>query len=302
MSGKTWRGDLKDRCKDGSFFWAAVTIAPIHDDEGQIVNLVASHKDISERKAAETAMREAMLRTEIANRAKGELLANMSHELRTPLNAIIGFSSMMNEGVYGPIENPQYDEYSKIINSSACHLLDIINDILDVSAIEAGKLSLNEETFAVDEVITSTLMLIEQRALEGGVLVSSDITTDAPYLFADARRFKQIVLNLVSNAVKFTLKDGKVQVDYSINENGCPTLCVTDTGIGMDADGVALALTQFGQADSGHTRKYEGTGLGLPLTLGLVEMHGGTMDVQSAKGLGTSITVVLPKERSAHFD
>ena len=299
LAGETWRGDLKDRCKDGTCFWAAVTIAPIHDTAGNLVNFVSSHVDIGDRKAAEDAMQEAVLRTEIANRAKGELLANMSHELRTPLNAIIGFSSMMNEGVYGKMDNPHYEEYSKIITSSAHHLLDIINDILDVSAIEAGKLKLHEEVFSVSEIISSTLHLIEHRADEGDVNVTSQVMSDAPYFYADARRFKQILLNLVSNAVKFTPEGGTVQVQYGVDGKGCPVLCVQDTGIGMDATQLKVALTQFGQADGSHTRKHEGTGLGLPLTMGLVEMHGGTMDVQSAKGKGTAITITFPKERVA---
>lgn len=297
LSGNSWRGELQDRCKDGTTFWAAITIAPILDADGTIVNFVSSHVDISERKATEDALNEAVLRTEIANRAKGELLANMSHELRTPLNAIIGFSSMMNEGVYGPIANPQYEEYTKIITSSATHLLDIINDILDVSAIEAGKLKLNEELFGAEDNIASTLSLIEHRASEGVVDVALKVTPQNAVLFADARRFKQIVLNLVSNAVKFTQKGGSVQVDYSVNADGCPFVSVTDTGIGMNAAEIQVALSQFGQADSSHARKYEGTGLGLPLTLGLVEMHGGTMDIKSTVGSGTTVLVTFPKER-----
>lgn len=297
LSGNSWRGELQDRRKDGTTFWAAITIAPILDADGTIINFVSSHVDISERKATEDALNEAVLRTEIANRAKGELLANMSHELRTPLNAIIGFSSMMNEGVYGPIANPQYEEYAKIITSSACHLLDIINDILDVSAIEAGKLKLHEEPFGVEDNIASTLSLIEHRATEAAVDVALKVTPKKAVLFADARRFKQIILNLLSNAVKFTQKGGSVQIDYSIHTDGCPLISVTDTGIGMSADEIQVALSQFGQADSSHARKYEGTGLGLPLTLGLVEMHGGTMDIKSVAGSGTKVLVTLPKER-----
>lgn len=300
LSGKTWRGELRDKRKDGSLLWAGATITPIFDDSGNITNFVSSHVDIAERKATEEAMQGALLQTEVANRAKSELLANMSHELRTPLNAIIGFSSMMVGEVYGKIGNDKYEEYSEIINNSANHLLEMINDVLDVSAIEAGKLKLYEEEFSVSDSILSTMHLVEQRAEDGGVSVNSSIDTGNDVLFADKRRFKQILINLLSNAIKFTLEGGTVKIEYTVNDSGHPLLRVSDTGIGMDAKDLDIAFSQFGQADSGLARKHEGTGLGLPLTKGLVEMHGGTIDVQSAKGKGTTVTVIFPPQRCAN--
>ena len=294
--GEEWRGELEDLRKDGSSFWVAATISPVRDEAGAITHYVAAEQDITGRKLAERQASEARLQAEMASKAKTELLANMSHELRTPLNAIIGFSDAMHTELFGPLGHPKYKEYAEDIHASGEHLLALINDILDVSAIEAGKLQLSEEAVNLGLVIDACLRLMAGRASNGGVqLLRSD--GQAPLVTADERRIRQVILNLLSNAVKFTPQGGEVTIKLAQEDTGDVTITVTDSGIGMSPADIAKALEPFGQVDSVLHRKYEGTGLGLPLSIGLVEMHGGRLVIDSARHKGTSVTVRLPAAR-----
>ncbi|CAA7627068.1 putative Histidine kinase [Candidatus Terasakiella magnetica] len=297
LSGQQWRGELMDRSKGGRIFWASISISPVRDESNAITHFVAMHEDITERKLAEKNIRLGKEQAEIASRAKSEILTNMSHELRTPLNAVIGYSETLLAGVFGPFPNPKFEEYINDIHDSGLHLLDVINDILDVSAIDAGKIDLHEESVRLREVVEATIRLIVPRAEKGKVIVLDDVPSDLPRLRADERRLKQIVLNLVSNAVKFTPEGGTVTVSARLTVLGAMEVFVSDTGIGMDEADISKALTVFGQVDSGLSRSHEGTGLGLPLTQGLVELHGGVMAISSGKGVGTTVTVTFPAER-----
>jgi len=233
---------------------------------------------------------------ELANRAKSEFLANMSHELRTPLNAIIGFAEIMRDELSGPIDNPYYKDYMRDIYASANHLLEVINDILDVSKVEAGKIGLQESCFDVDSAIQSALRLVVARADEAGVAIEYEPRAGLPRLYADARRVKQMLLNLLSNAVKFTPAGGRVAVDVRLANDGL-SISVADTGIGIAEDKIPLVFTPFAQVDGSLKRKYEGTGLGLTLTKGLVELHGGAITMESALRQGTTVTLWFPNER-----
>ena len=295
--GEVWQGVIEDRCKNGETFWADVTIAPIRSQEGVVTHYSASHENITLRKDAERQMVEAKKQAEIASRAKSDLMANMSHELRTPLNAIIGFSSTMREEVFGPVGHEKYREYLDDIQYSGQHLLELINDILDVSAIEAGALNLYENQIDVSNLLISSVRLIQPRADAGDVRVAIVKGEGTPHLFVDERRIKQVMLNLLSNAVKFTPEGGEVSIRSHLNDDGSFSIVVKDSGIGMDEAERAMALTTFGQVDSGLDRKHEGTGLGLPLTKGLMELHGGTLSVSSEKGQGTEVTATFPKTR-----
>ena len=295
--GKVWQGEIEDRCKNGETFWADVTIAPIRSQEGVITHYSASHENITLRKDAERQMIEAKKQADVASRAKSDLMANMSHELRTPLNAIIGFSSTMQEEIFGPVGHEKYREYLDDIHYSGQHLLELINDILDVSAIEAGALELHESQVDVTALFENSVRLIKPRADVGDVRIVTLGGEDAQLLFVDERRIKQVMLNLLSNAVKFTPQEGEVLIRSSLNDDGSFSIVVKDSGIGMDADELAMALTTFGQVDSGLDRKHEGTGLGLPLTKGLMELHGGTLSISSEKGQGTQVTATFPKNR-----
>lgn len=301
-SGHEWRGVIKDRCKDGSIFWASMVAAPVKDDDGNISHFISIHEDITEQKLNEERMLQARTQAEIANRAKSEIMANMSHELRTPLNAIIGFSATMNEQIFGPVGNEKYEEYAQYIHSSGAHLLEVINDILDVAAVEAGKLALHEDEVNLSETLEAALRIIASKAQDGDVTLKRVSQDTLPLVHADQRRIKQVFLNLLSNAVKFTPPGGEVTVDAYREENGDLLLCFTDTGIGMNDNELAKAMTQFGQVDSSHARKHDGTGLGLPLTKGLVELHGGTITLQSKPGKGTKVSVTIPAKRVITVD
>jgi PAS domain S-box-containing protein len=255
--------------------------------------------EITDRKNAELTLLAAKEMAELANRSKTEFLANMSHELRTPLNAIIGFSQVMGDEMMGPIGTPKYIGYARDIAASAEHLLGIINDILDVSKLEAGKLELFEETVDVVKAIRDLLLLVEERARESGIRIETEIEEGLPALRADGRKLKQILLNLITNAVKFSHSGGTVRVDARLLA-GRIAIAVVDHGIGMDEAELETAVTRFGQVASPWSRSQAGTGLGLPLAIGLAELHGAELKIDSRKGAGTTATVIFPKKRTVH--
>lgn len=326
-AGGKWRADLMDRRKDGSRFWAHVTISPIKDDDGTVSHFVMTHEDITERKRLEGQTKRQLLHyvgeverarslataqadslvtmagelskqkeiAEQANRAKSEMLANVSHELRTPLNAIIGFADMMRHEILGPIGVEKYRGYTTDIVASGLHLLEIINDILDISAIEAGKTTLEKEEVKVGPLVDSVLTLVRDRARLGGVALRVNLETELRPLLADPRRMKQILINLLSNAVKFTPSGGSVTLKaFASKPDGGLVFQIADTGVGMDEAGLAKAMQPFGQVDGGLNRTHEGTGLGLPLTRALIELHGGSLALESALGRGTTVSIYLP--------
>ncbi|WP_413205380.1 sensor histidine kinase [Rhodospirillum sp. A1_3_36] len=233
---------------------------------------------------------------EMANRAKTEFLASMSHELRTPLNAVIGFAEVMKMEVHGPLGSETYLEYADNIGQSGAHLLSLINDILDVSRVEAGRVDLFEERVDLEEVIQEALTLMRGRAQAAEVDLMTVPAPDPVFLWGDARRLKQILLNLLSNAVKFTAEGGWVRLSWWVDEKGI-FLKVSDNGIGIAPGDLKKVMIPFGQVDSGFTRKYDGSGLGLPLAKAMVELHGGALILESTKGLGTQVTVRLPLAR-----
>ncbi len=259
--------------------------------------LLATFEDVTEHYESETELRAAKVEAEEANRAKSEFLANMSHELRTPLNAIIGFSEVMESEIFGPLGDQHYQEYAKDIHYSGHHLLSLINDILDLSKIEAGKLELLEEDLNVGDVILAALRMVRQRANTAGVELSRALLPGLPRLHADQRAVKQILINLLANAIKYSESRAQVTVGAGLGESGGLEIFVTDTGIGMSEDDLVKALTPFGQAEGALARKYEGTGLGLPLSKHLAELHGGTLAIESHPGAGTTVRVSFPAER-----
>ena len=287
--------DISGLRKDGSRFPALASISKLHL-ENETVFTVLLH-DISDRKEAEQALIEAKHQAEIANRTKSEFLANMSHELRTPLNAILGFSQMMMAGILPENKADRVSEYATDIFQSGSHLLDVINDLLDLAKIEAGHTELEECEVDIAEVVASSFRLVESRALNAGLRLDNRVPDELPLLWADERKLKQVVLNLLSNAVKFTPENGEVEVSAGIDGRGRMALSVRDTGKGMTAAEVEIALQPFGQIDNAMTRQHEGTGLGLPLSQSLCQSHGGDLEIDSAKGVGTTVSVYLPQDR-----
>lgn len=232
-----------------------------------------------------------------ANRTKSEFLATMSHELRTPLNAIIGFSDILKSQILGPEASEKYCEYANDIHNSGQHLLALINDILDLSKVEAGQEELHEEHIVIPDLIRSITSLVRQRASQKGIGLETEISRDLPSLYADKRKLKQIFINLLTNAIKFTEAGGKVTFSAWCRRESGYVFQIVDTGIGIAPADIPKALSKFGQVDSDINRRHEGTGLGLPLTKELIELHGGSLDLQSVLGKGTTVTVRFPATR-----
>jgi two-component system cell cycle sensor histidine kinase PleC len=256
--------------------------------------LAVANEGLERRVAERTrALARAKEQAELASRTKTEFLASVSHELRTPLNAIIGFSEVIAGAMFGPVGNARYQDYANDIVTSGRHLLAVINDILDVAKIEAGQMALSLEPVAVGEVVDAASRLVEARARAGGVRLETTVMDGLPEVAADRRRVLQVLVNLLSNAVKFTPAGGQVRV-VAAADGAELLLTIADTGIGMDADQVITALEPFRQVDGSLARRYDGTGLGLPLAKSFAEMHGGRLDVDSEPGRGTTVRVYLP--------
>ena len=285
------------RRKDGSVIWISETARAVRDAAGRLLYYEGKVEDVTDRRAAEELQRLAREEAELAGRAKSEFLANMSHELRTPLNAVIGFSEIIKNEMFGPAGRPEYVEYARDIHESGTLLLALINDILDMSKIEAGKKELQDAVVDIGRVARNCVRLVEARAQFGGVAVAVDLPPDLPPVRAEELALKQIIANLLTNAVKFTPKGGRVRVSADIEPDGGLAVAVADTGIGIAPEDMEKALAPFGQIDSSLSNKTQGTGLGLPLARSLAALHGGTLSIESEPGRGTTVTVRLPSER-----
>ncbi len=249
------------------------------------------------RRRAEENLRAATQTAELANRAKTKFLANMSHELRTPLNAIIGFSDIMKSELFGELGSPRYSEYAKDINDSGAHLLNVIDDILDISKIEAGRYPLEESNIELGEVMRWSIEIVRPRTAEKKITVTLDVSDNLPLVHADMRAIRQIMLNLLSNAAKFTPEGGLIAVAAHHNADGTLTLSVTDNGIGIPPDKLEIVLEPFGQVDDSSARLHSGTGLGLSITKSLAELHDGTFGLESVFGESTTARMTLPAGR-----
>jgi len=247
---------------------------------------------------SEKRYRELAERERSASNAKSEFLAGMSHELRTPLNAILGFSEVIHSELYGPLGHRKYREYAQDVYRSGAHLLDLINDVLDLSKIDAGKMELRESIFEVPDLVAETLALVGHKT-NASVELQVCMPQGLPAVTADKRLIKQILLNLLSNAVKFTPAGGTIRIEAEHLSGDGLSLRVSDNGIGMDQEDMATAFSHYGQIDSKIARSHQGTGLGLPISRALAELHGGSLTAQSAKGVGTCITLLLPDSRMA---
>ncbi len=281
---------------DGKPLRVALSGVAVRDEAGNTLYFEAMMIDMTERYMAEQALILAKEQAEVANRSKSEFLANMSHELRTPLNAVIGFAEIIKDQLFGPVGNVQYSEYAKDIHDSGTHLLSLINDILDMSKVEANKRELAEEQLVLSDVAHSAVRLIAARATAGRVKLVESV--NVPHrIRAEEKALKQILVNLLSNAVKFTPEGGTVSLAAEIRPSGEVYIAITDTGIGIAPEDIEKALAPFGQIESALARKHQGTGLGLPITKGLIELHGGEMLLNSEVGKGTTVSFTLPKER-----
>ena len=258
---------------------------------GEYATLVA---DAVLRQRAREAEHAARIEAELASKVKSEFIANMSHELRTPLNTVIGFASLISEYEQRRLSSGQIVEYAGLIHDAATHLLAVINDILDISKMHSGKYTLDAREVQLQEILQSSLAAFGQNATDLGVSIEGRFDPAAPAVRGDPGKLRRVFNNLISNAVKFTPPGGSVQVSAVALPDGGARVSIRDTGVGMTREEIAVALTPFAQVDAGHSRWREGAGLGLPIAKALVQLHGGKLEILSAKSLGTEVAVTLP--------
>ncbi len=250
------------------------------------------------RNRAHTAEQMARIESELAGKVKSEFIANMSHELRTPLNTVMGFSKLLAGHGRRKLPDAEIVEYADLIHDAASHLLAVINDILDISKMQSGRYTLDAREISVEEILQSTVSSFRKSAEEVGVSFMLRVSIDLPPVRGDAIKLRQIMSNLVSNAIKFTRPGGSVAVEALRGHDGSVTILIRDTGVGMTDEQLQIALTPFGQVDGSRTRWREGTGLGLPIAKALVELHGGRLEIRSTLDVGTEVAVILPSRHS----
>jgi two-component system, cell cycle sensor histidine kinase PleC len=232
--------------------------------------------------------------TQLASKVKSEFIANMSHELRTPLNTVIGFAKLLGEHRKRHLKDNEIVEYADLIRDAATHLLAVINDILDISKMQSGKYTLDAREVDLDEILQVSLASFQPTALEVKVQLESQIGPELPTVRGDPAKLRKVFANLIGNAIRFTPPGGRVGVEAHATKDGGATVCVRDTGLGMSSEEIAVALSPFAQVDASRSRWREGTGLGLPIAKALVQLHGGRLEIRSAKSLGTEVSVILP--------
>lgn len=317
--------DFEYRLKSfsGDFRYYSVSGKPTYDSKGQFLGYRGAARDVTERRKGSDALKEAMReidaanselekriqertqdlqvemeRADLANRSKTEFLNNMSHELRTPLNAVIGFSDLMISETFGSLNSPQYKEYVQHINASGNYLLEIISDILDVSKIEADKLSLEEEIFDISDCLQSCITMTSERAKEAKVNIDVNVPGELPDFKGDRRRIKQIFVNLLTNSIKFTPEEGNITLVAEATPAGGLVVRVGDDGIGIPPESQSAIFEPFARVENGYAREYEGVGLGLPIVKSLVRLHDGKIDLESQLNEGTEFTITFPSSRS----
>lgn len=264
-------------------------------DNGGIVSI---QNDITKLKEAEAAISAAKDEAQTANRAKSEFLAHMSHELRTPLNSILGFTQVMKEQVFGPLGDEKYLDYAMNVNHSGQHLLALINDILDISKVEAGEITLEEDTFDLPEAIAACIEMVTGQAGEPEDRITFEAVANVRHFKGDVRIIKQVILNLLSNATKFTPTEKAVTVSTDLDAEGCVSIVVADEGCGILAEDIPKILEPFGQVRPSAHQAHAGTGLGLSLSKMLTELHGGSLRIDSVLEQGTTVTLRFPLERT----
>lgn len=299
LTGSMATFEHRRRHRDGHYVWLESRVRfLVNADTGLPEGAIAISREIGRRKEFEQELLAARERAEHANQTKSRFLANMSHELRTPLNAIIGFSDIMVREMFGPIGNERYAEYIRIVNDSGALLLDLINDVLDMSRIEAGKYRLNVERLDMREPIDAVVQMLSNRATEKRLTIETALPPVTLHAIADRRVLMQVLLNLLSNAIKFTMPDGRIEIGAASGKADV-RLWVSDTGIGIPQEFLSRVAQPFEQVSGEMARSHGGSGLGLALVKSLVALHGGTFSISSALGKGTCVTVTLPLEANA---
>ncbi len=298
-AGKTWRGELHNRRKDGSLYWESATISPVHDSNGRTVHFIAIKENITERKAIEASLADALVHAEAGNRAKSEFLAIMSHELRTPLNGVLGFAELLAETTSLDEEQKSFVE---TISSSGNHLLSIVSDILDFSSIEKGTLAIHVGPMVIADLVEASVETIWKSTVDKGISLQTEVGPGVPeQILGDDRRTRQILINLLGNAVKFTSSGSVTLCVATATEGGRQFVdfSVKDTGIGMSPETIEILFQPFTQADMKLNRTFGGTGLGLAVSRRLADAMGGKITVISTPGQGSTFTLRLPIENDS---
>jgi PAS domain S-box-containing protein len=283
--------------RSGKRIWISENARAVRDWSGTLICYEGTVEDVTQKFEAERVLRAALRQAELANRAKAAFLAAMSHELKTPLNAVLGFSEIIRDELLGPVSQAAYRDYAVDIHSSGRRLLAVINDVLDVSRLEGGQLTIDLQHVSALDIAEKAVAMARSASREERA-VTLEIPATMPALQVDPRRIVQVLTNLLSNAIKFTPADGRIVLSARIREDGGVNFAVTDSGIGMAQETIAAALEPFRQLDGSLARKFEGAGLGLSLARALTELHGGSLGIESAVGHGTKVTVRLPAGRS----
>jgi PAS domain S-box-containing protein len=298
IEGKTAQFATEHRLRRGTgeFGWFALRASVERDSTGRAVRVVGTYVDVTERRRAEEAGRQMRSTSDDSSRAGTEVMAKLSHELKTPLNAIIGFSEALKDNALGPLTQEKMREYAGDIHLASRHLLALVNDMLDMAKAETGNVAVRDEEIVVAELIREAMRMVETQANAAGVRTSLNLSPGIPRLRADRRLIRQVLLNLLTNAIKFTRPAGLVTVRGYRAPDGGIVVGVSDTGIGIAREDIPKALAPFGRVPTG--LDIEGTGLGLPIAVSLIERHGGTLRLESEKGVGTDVFVTFPRARS----
>lgn len=285
--------------KDGGIVWVSENIRPVFDDDNTLLYFEGSMEDIDQRKIAEIALKEAKVESDLSSRAKSEFLTNMSHELRTPLNSVIGFAEIIKNEAFGEISQPEYKDYAANIYDSGNRLLNVINEILDVSQIEAGERDLKEGIVNVRGTVLACLDMMKSKSDAKKIRIDNRVKNELLHIIGEKHAIKQMLLNLMSNSIRFSADQAYIMIDAEMDGEGRLRLSVTDTGIGLTEKELEKALSPFGQVSTEHSREKSGTGLGLTLVKSLIELHGGELEMVSQKNIGTTATLIFPEKRVA---
>jgi PAS domain S-box-containing protein len=291
----TYEGVLEDA--PGGARWFRATHVPHKDAANAVIGVCSLVYDITPMKRQQEKLQRTIAAAEESNRAKSDFLASTSHELRTPLNAIIGFSEILMQEVFGSVGGAQNKEYIADIHGAANHLLGVINNILDLAKVESGKLALNDQRISMHQIVHSSMRMVEQRAAEKHLHLTRDEKASFPDVFVDDRLIRQVLTNVLVNAVKFTPDGGHVSVSGALQDDGALVVSVVDTGIGIAEADLLSVLEPFVQSDHAGVAVERGTGLGLPLAVSFMRLHGGLLRLDSVKGTGTTVEIVIPSQR-----
>ena len=297
LSGEIWRGEFCTVRKNGSRFWESVMVTPVNAIDGLISNFIAFKEDVTTRKQIDNELLAAKVRAASGSKAKSDFLTMVSHELRTPLNAVIGFSELMTMELHGPLGDPRYCEYSRQVADAGRHLLHIVEQIIDLTRVDAGKMEIRNDVFKITSLVDEACTLAEACRGAQCTKVVKIYAANIPLMQGDQQLIRQVLINIIGNAMIFTPSEGLIEIKTQRGFKNSLQFVVADNGVGISADNIHSVLEPFEQVENIMTRTHDGLGLGLPLAKLMIEAHGGSLKLESTQGIGTKVTISLPSER-----